>query len=124
MRTFLAAIAVSAAVVVYAQSPALQRGDIVRVIPDNTSRSASALALQVVAIPGDQLGIEPSGLSVNGQAVAGFTGAFLYRIAQRPELVPAVVPDGHYFVMGEQVSTGNVSEYWGQHAGMRLQRVR
>jgi hypothetical protein len=59
---------------------------------------------------------------VNDVAVTGFSPEFLARVAQG-EPVQQTVPEGHYFVMGEQRSTGRISQYWGQHFGGRLERA-
>jgi hypothetical protein len=34
-----------------------------------------------------------------------------------------VVPAGHCFVMGEQRANQDVSEYWGQHSELSLERA-
>jgi signal peptidase I len=119
MRSVLVAIAVSASIAAYAQVPSLQRGDLVRVLP-SSSDTATSLVLRVVAIPNDRLEVTASGLSVNDVAVSGFSPDFLARVAASPARVPQVVPEGHYFVMGEQRSTNAFSEYWGQHSADRL----
>jgi hypothetical protein len=76
-----------------------------------------------VAVPNDRIRLDDSNIYVNDVPVAGFSQDFLAHVAHTPERVPQTVPDGHYFVMGEQRSTGNISEYWGQHSGIRLERV-
>ena len=121
MRTLIVAF-VAASTLTYAQVPSLQRGDLVRVLPGiSPSVTATTLVLRVVAVPNDSLRVRDSGLYVNGVQLSGFSPDFLARVAASPERVPQTVPDGHYFVMGEQRSTGNISEYWGQHSGGRLQ---
>ena len=125
MRAFLSALAISTSVVVYAQSPSPQRGDLVRVLPEaSSSQTPTTLVLRVVAVPGDRLSMSGSQVYVNGDALVGFSADFLTRMAETPERIPAMMPDGHYFVMGEQLSTGSISRYWGQHSGLRLQLVR
>jgi hypothetical protein len=58
MRSFLTALAIIASVAARAQSPALQRGELVRVLPGSlTSDTATALTLRVVAIPNDRVTI-------------------------------------------------------------------
>jgi hypothetical protein len=126
MRSLLAAIVLSASVVAYAQSQPIQRGDFVRILP-TASRSGTPttpLVLRVVAVPDDQLRVTSTQLLVNDVAVTGFSSDLLSRVAQAPERVPSTVPEGHYFVMGEQRSTDGITEYWGQHSGERLQLAR
>jgi hypothetical protein len=74
-------------------------------------------------VPNDRIRLDDSNIYVNDVPVAWFSRDFLARVAHILERVPQTVPDGHYFVMGEQRSTGNISEYWGQHSGSRLERV-
>ena len=125
MRSMLVAVIVLLACVVSAQQATFERGDPVRVKPptDNTQPAATQLLLQVVAVPGDQIRADGSAVSVNDRLVTGFSLDFIARVASRPEMIPNVVPDGHYFVMGEQRSNQHISEYWGQHSGTRLERV-
>jgi signal peptidase I len=122
MRSLIVAFVVAASTIAYAQAPSLQRGSLVRVLPGTSpSETATTLVLRVVAVPNDRLSASDSGLYVNDMPVNGFSPDFLARVAASPEQLPQTVPDGHYFVMGEQRSTGNVSEYWGLHSGERLQ---
>jgi hypothetical protein len=56
--------------------------------------------------------------------VTGFSPDFVARVVRIPERAPQVVPAGHYFLMGEARINQDVSEYWGQHSGERLERAR
>jgi Signal peptidase, peptidase S26 len=84
-----------------AQPQAYQRGDVVRV--HNVSKPA---AFKVVGIPADRIRADETGVYVNDVAVTGFSREFLTRFKREPTLVP----NGHYFVLGEQRINADVSE--------------
>jgi len=122
MRAFLMGLLVVAAVSIHAQPAAFQRGESVRVRPSSAATRA-AIALKIVAVPGDRIRVDAARLFVNDAAVSGFSPEFVKRVAQAPR-APDVVPDGHYYVMGEQRSNDDISEYWGVHAAVSLERTR
>ena len=124
MRSLVVAVVFLGAVALHAQSVSFTRGERVRVISTDPARQPTAVPLLVVAVPNDQLAIKGATLYVNDSPVMQFSADFLARVATAPERVPARVPEGHYFVMGEQRGTGDIAEYWGQHSGSRLQPVR
>lgn len=126
MRALMIALAVLASSTIRGQSQNFQRGDQVRVkAPAALSdRQATPLLLIVVAGPNDRIRLDGSAVYVNDVAVTGFTQDFLARVAQSPERAPQVVPEGHYFVMGEQRANQNISEYWGQQSEQSLERAR
>jgi hypothetical protein len=109
-----------ASVSVHAQSPAFQRGDLVRVKAAD-GHPTTTLVLTVAA-PRDRIRLADSTVYVNDVAVSAFSPDFLARVAR--DKAPQLVPDGHYFVMAEQRSTQDISEYWGQHSEQRLERAR
>jgi type IV secretory pathway protease TraF len=82
------------------------------------------LSLRIVAVPNDRIRLVDSVVFVNGVAVTGFSPDFLARVAHNPAQTPQVVPEGHYFVMGEARNNKDISEYWGQHSGVRLERAQ
>jgi hypothetical protein len=82
------------------------------------------MVLRVVAVPNDRIRIDNSRIYVNDVEVTGFSPEFVARVAHAPERTPQVLPDGHYFVMGETRTIQDISEYWGQHFGGRLERAR
>jgi hypothetical protein len=82
------------------------------------------MVLRVVAVPNDRIRIDGSSIYVNDVEVTGFSPDFVARVARTPERTPQVLPDGHYFVMGETRTNQDISEYWGQHFGGKLERAR
>jgi hypothetical protein len=126
MRTLIVVLAVVASATIQAQSPSYARGESVRVRAQDTDRpSSTTLVLTVVAIPRDRLSIARNTLYVNDVPVTQFPSDFLARVAASPDRIPALVPQGHYFVMGEQrSSSGDIDEYWGQHSETSLRTAR
>jgi signal peptidase I len=126
MRALIITLAVIASATIHAQSQTFQRGEQVRVkAPTAPSHpQATPLLLKVVAVPKDRIRLDDSAVYVNDVAVTGFTQDFLARVAHTPGQTPQTVPEGHYFVMGEQRANQNISEYWGQHSEGSLERAR
>jgi len=126
MRTLVASLMILVSTTLYAQPSGFQRGDVVHVkaAPHGSGVAETRMPLRVVAVAGDRLRIADGVLYVNDTPANGFSAAFIYRIAQQPDRVPNVVPVGHCFVMGEQRTIQDVSEYWGQHAETSLERAR
>jgi len=126
MRTLMLSLTVLAAATIHAQPSTFQRGELVRVQPAAapTGPRTVGMVLRVVAVPHDRIRVGDSAIYVNDVEVTGFSSEFLARVARAPERAPQVVPDGHYFVMGEERTIQDISEYWGQHSGGRLERAR
>jgi hypothetical protein len=121
MRSLIVVLII-ASTTLQAQSSTYQRGAYVRVRAQDARPSATALVLTVVALPQDRLSIAQNILYVNDAPVMRFSSDFLARVVAAPDRIPARMPEGHYFVMGEQRSSnGDISEYWGQHSGTSLQ---
>ena len=92
---------VAAAVAVFtplqAQTPTYLKGDVVRLVaqaggdplPDS----------RVIAVAGDRIQINKSGIVVNGEPVRDISPQLLEQFARPWE---QVVPSGHYFVIGER----------------------
>jgi hypothetical protein len=136
MRTLILSLAVIASATMYAQPATFQRGELVRVLPPTAPYGAktpvldpdalehrAGMVLEVVAIPNDRIRIDKSAISINDVLVTNFSPDFVARVVRAPDRVPQVIPEGHYFVMGEQRINQNISEYWGQHFGGRLERA-
>jgi hypothetical protein len=135
MRTLILTLAVIAPTI-YAQSATFQRGETVRVLSSTSPseprtpvldsdalKHRAGMVLKVVAIPNDHIRIDKSAIYINDVQVTGFSPDFVARVVGAPERVPQVVPEGHYFVMGEQRINQKISEYWGQHFGGQLERT-
>ena len=101
MRRLLVALAILVATTVQAQSLTFQRGDLVRL--RNVAKPA---VLKIVGIPTDRIRADASGVYVNDVAVTGFSREFLTRFTWETK----VIPNGHYFVLGEQRLNDDVSE--------------
>jgi hypothetical protein len=125
MRMFICALALVAAATVHAQSPTYSRGEHVRVRTlDPASPPVTPIVLIVVGVPNDRLSVAGNRLYVNNAPATEFSPEFLARVAAAPSRIPAQVPEGHYFVMGEQRTNQDISEYWGQHSAVSLQPAR
>ena len=125
MKQLVVVLAVVASASVYAQSGTFGRGQQVRVKSlDPTRPPATAITLTIVGMPNDRLLVSGGALYVNDARVDQFSADFIQRIVATPERIPAQVPPGHYFVMGEQRNNQDISEYWGQHSEISLQATR
>jgi hypothetical protein len=93
-----------------AQAAVFQRGDAVRVKGENRVR-----VVRVIAVPGDRVRIEDSGVYVNGAKVDWVSGDLLSALPK--PWTPEVMADRQYFVAGsertESNGTLNKGEYWG-----------
>jgi len=74
----------------------------------------------IASIPNDRIRADDSGVYVNDVAVTGFSRDFLTRFRREPQ----IVPEGHYFLMGEERLNQNITERMGIHPGVDLERVR
>jgi len=125
MRMSALLLAFLASMTLHAQPASFQRGDLVRVKPaTDGSGVTTALTLRIVAIAGDRIRLDDAGIYVNEGRVNGFSADFVKRVAEAPDRTPQIVPAGHCFVMGEQRTTQDVSEYWGQHSVLSLVRAQ
>jgi hypothetical protein len=71
------------------------------VLDPDALKHGAGMVLKVVAIPNDRIRIDQSAIHVNDVQVTGFSPDFVARVVRAPERAPQVVPEGHYFVMGE-----------------------
>jgi hypothetical protein len=93
--------ACSAELVSIFQADPYQRGALVR-IRDVTKPAV----FRIVAVPGDRIRADETGLYVNDAALAGFSRDFLTRFTWEPR----TIPENHYLVMGEQRLNDEISE--------------
>ena len=106
---------------VHSPAAAFQDGESVRVRA-SAAEFRGAIALKVVAVPGDRIRVDAARVFVNDAPVTGFSPEFVKRVAETPR-APEVLPAGHYYVMGERRSNEDISEYWGVHAAVSLERT-
>ena len=97
------------------QPQVYERGDIVRV--RDVSKPA---AFKVIGIPADRIRADETGVYGNDVAVTGFSREFLTRF-KRP---PTIVPNGHYFVLGEQRVNDDISENMSIVPASALEKLR
>jgi signal peptidase I len=92
-----------------AQSPAgYARGETVRLVAqENGSPLPDS---RVVAIVGDRVHIDNSSFTVNGVVVQGVSPELLKTIANAWD---QLVPQGHYFVIGESGTRDDMVRYYG-----------
>lgn len=121
MKYVLVVATLAASVALRAEAPVFSRGQHVQVKPPVPNRPAvTATVLTVVGLPGDRLSVARGALYVNDVKLEQFSQDFVRRVSAAPERVPAEVPTGHYFVMGEARINQDIREYWGQHAASSL----
>jgi hypothetical protein len=59
------------------------------------------MVVNIVALPLDRIRIEDSAIYVNDVALTGFSTDSVTMVIRDRVRVPPIVPEGHYFVMGE-----------------------
>ena len=125
MKRLVIVLVVASSVLVSAQPGVFDRGQPVRVKSlDTFGPPATSMTLVIVGVPNDRLSVSGGALYVNDVRVDQFSRDFLRRVIAAPERVPALLPPGHYFVMGEQRINRDISEYWGQHSETSLQGAK
>jgi hypothetical protein len=108
-----------------AQAIHLTRGQRVREIvttPDSGPKRVG-MAVTVVAVPGDRVGVENGRLFVNDRPVEGFSADLVAMVAGSKRL-PKQMPEGQHLVMGEySVLGGDVVRKWGMYSASALEPV-
>jgi signal peptidase S26 family len=103
------------ALIVVAQPPAFQRGDLVRV--RDVKKPA---VVKIVGLPDEIVEANETGVYIDDVAVTGFSKEFLTRNRWARQYIPM----DHYFVMGEERVNQDISEHIGIHQAETLQRVQ
>jgi hypothetical protein len=100
MRTLLAAVVLLATPAVHAQTPAFQRGDLVRVQTAEGTPASPELQI-VIALPGDRLRVDDSGVFVNDAEVRWMSSELKRGLPHQSE----VIQPGQVLVAGEEHHT-------------------
>ena len=98
----------------------LRRGDIVVFkFPEDPERD---FIKRVIGLPGDTVELRNREISINGQKIAEPYAHYLFPVGEAQESAssdvrehypPVTVPDGHYFMMGDNRDNSQDSRYWG-----------
>ena len=97
----------------------IERGDIVVFkFPEEPERD---FIKRVIGLPGDTLELRNQTVSINGQALTEPYAHYLFPPAAegqingdlRRKYGPVTVPDGHYFMMGDNRDDSQDSRFWG-----------
>lgn len=93
----------------------LQRGDVVVFI--SPTDPSTDLIKRVIAVPGDTVEIREKKVYVNGEKIpdahAYFSDTSIMPGGQRDNMRPTKVPDGKFFVMGDNRDRSYDSRFWG-----------
>ena len=109
LKSFLVVVAAVVTVqLTHAQPPQYTRGDTVRLVAQENGDPLPDS--RIVAIAGDRVHIDRSSLTVNGVTVQGVSTELLRTVA---EAWDQLVPEGHYFVIGERGTTNDMVRYYG-----------
>lgn len=117
------ALVVLAAVVsiqtTHAQEVRYVRGDTVRLAAQESGEPRPDS--RIVAIAGDRVHIDTSSLTVNGLAVQGVSAELLRTVSEPWD---QLVPEGHYFVVGESGTPNDMVRYYGLIPAAKIVRRR
>ena len=108
MKVLIVAAAVALSTSVHAQTPEYAKGDTVRLVAPATGDPLPDS--RVIAVAGDRIHIDNSGIVVNGESVRDVPPGLL---AQFDKPWDQVVPAGHYFVIGERREASGSVKYHG-----------
>lgn len=92
----------------HAQGTTYGRGDTVRLVAQENGEPLPDS--RIIAIAGDRVRIDKSAITVNGEAVEGVSAELLQTVANPWE---QLVPEGHYFVVGESGTRNSMVRYYG-----------
>ncbi|RLA85741.1 MAG: signal peptidase I [Deltaproteobacteria bacterium] len=88
-----------------------KRGDIiVFVYPRNPKKD---FIKRVMGLPGERIQVIDRKVYVNGKPIEDPWGFWAKGAVLRPNFGPVIVPEGHYFVLGDNRDNSMDSRYWG-----------
>lgn len=100
-------VALALAPAFQAQAPTYSNGDVVRLVkPADGDPLPNS---RVIAVAGDRLKIDKSGVLLNGEPVRDVAP----QVAEQLGSWDQIVPVGHYFVLGERQEGGSTLRYNG-----------
>ena len=118
MRRFVLLASLLIGAVVGAQSPPFQRGDQVSV--QNADGAAAEPSVQIViALAGDRLRVDQSGVFVNDQRVTTLSPHLVEVLPKETSTIPA----GHIFVAGEEHTATTMGRGWSLIPIVRVRKV-
>src|SRR5687767_1085504 len=112
----VAAVALTSASV-QSDAPQYAKGDVVQLQSRSTGESVPDS--RVIAVAGDRITADKSGIAVNGERVPGVSPELLEQFAKRWE---QVVPAGHYYVIGERHERHSTVRFHGLIPAARILR--
>jgi hypothetical protein len=92
----------------HAQAPRYGRGDTLRLVAQENGDPYPDS--RVVAIAGDHVHLDRSSLTVDRVPVQGVSRGLLQTVSEPWD---QLVPEGHYFVVGERGTTNDMVRYYG-----------
>ena len=100
-------VAVVLVQVVHGEGVRYVRGDVVRLVAqDNGDRLPDS---RIIAIAGDRVHVDKTSITVNGVTVQGVSAELLKAVS---ETWDQLVPEGHYFVIGESGTPNDMVYYY------------
>lgn len=118
LKTCLIAVAAVLAIqVAQAQTAQYLRGDTVRLAAQENGDPYPDS--RIIAVAGDRVHIDRDSVTVNGKVVEDVSPKLLQTVIEPWE---RVIPDGHYFVVGERGANDSVVAYYGMIPGAKIVR--
>ena len=103
--------------VTHAQGVRYVRGDTVRLVAQENGEPRPDS--RIIAIAGDRVHIDKSSLIVNGLAVQGVSADLLKTVVEPWD---QLIPEGHYFVVGENGTPNDMVRYYGMIPAAKIIR--
>jgi hypothetical protein len=118
MKTCLVVVAAALAVqLAHAQTPRYLRGDLVRLTAQ--ANGDPYPDSRIVAVAGDRVHIDRTSLTVNGVAVEGVSAGLLRAVTEPWD---QLIPEGHYFVVGERGVPNDMVRFYGMIPAAKIVR--